>query len=505
MSIENEINNDKILVIDDEWGMRHGVSRILSSDGYQCDMAETGASGLEQFKNTRYNLCLVDLKLPDIDGLSLIPKLLEHDPEAVCIVISAYASVETAISITRRGAFDFLPKPFTPQQLRIAVRRGIRQRRFLLDAKLHKQQREESLLELATERSRIRTIMNTLCDGVVVVNNEGNLALVNPAAYSLLGLQNPQISKNFLEQITDSKLKAALLKMLDEGDDHRMVEIDGITEGQVLSIYSARIPDSHIGEAGRTIVLRDVTHWAELDRTKSNFIRLVSHEVKAPIGAVIGFLELINGNYVKDKDKISDYLHRSTRRLQGLLGMVKDLLSITRMENSGSYMTFEPIKVGEIIEEIVGSLESSMQERNETINMQIDDIPQIWGDETAIFQLITNLVSNAIKYNKESGIITVTAKPAGKGVEIIVADTGIGIPQEQLARIWEPFFRVRDQKIKKISGTGLGLSIVRRIVDNHHGSIEVDSVVNEGTSFKVWLPSAETMQNQQNGETIQNK
>jgi two-component system phosphate regulon sensor histidine kinase PhoR len=244
-------------------------------------------------------------------------------------------------------------------------------------------------------------------------------------------------------------------------------------------------------EAGRTLVIRDDTRWAEQDRAKSNFVRLVSHEVKAPISAVIGFLELILNGYVDEKSKQLEYLTRSRKRLDGLLSMVKDLLSITRMENSGTYLRFEELAIDKIVEEVAASLESSAQEKEVTVIRNFEPVKNLSADETSMFQLFTNLISNGIKYNKQGGTLTLGIAPSGSGVEIVVRDTGLGIPPDSLARIWEPFFRVQTEEIKSITGTGLGLSIVRRIIDSHRGKIDVQSEIGVGTTFRIWMPVVE--------------
>ncbi|MFP4458673.1 MAG: ATP-binding protein [Candidatus Zixiibacteriota bacterium] len=480
-----------ILVIDDEPGMREGTRRILQRDDYDCDTASTGKEALERIKEKTYGIYLVDLKLPDFDGLELVSRFIQNDPDAVCIVATAYANLETALEAARHGAYDFLAKPFTPQMLRQAVKRGLERRDLLLQARELRKEREERLLELATERSRTRTILNTLRDGVIVINNNRELALMNPTAQSLLGITEMKISKDFIEQLPESELREKIAEILekdDEGKMLRMREIPGISEGQMLSIYTAPIPGQNSQEAGRTLVIRDITHWAELDRAKSNFVRVVAHEVKAPIGAVVGFIDLILKGYVEDPEKKLDYLKRSKKRLKGLLTMVLDLLAITRQESPTSYMNFEKVDIASIIDEVVGSLESSAKEKDVDVKMELSDTPQIWADETAMVQLFTNLVSNGIKYNRDGGDLIIESKVVGSGVEISVTDNGIGMKKDKLQRIWEPFFRVSDKNTKKISGTGLGLSIVRRIVDNHRGRIDVDSVVEEGTTFTVWLP-----------------
>lgn len=483
----------RILVVDDEWGMRTGARRILEREGYEVETAENGAGALALAGPAPFDIYLVDLKLPDVDGLSLLKEFHAFDHSSVCIVITAYASLETAIEATRRGAWDFLPKPFTPQALRAVTARAAERRLLLEEAERLRREREERLLELASERSRTSTILSNLTAGVVVVNEAGQLALCNAAAHSLLAEPELATEEDFIAQLPEGELREAIARLLDESIEeaiHTTIEAPGTGEGQVLSLTAAPVPGPAGGISGRTITIRDVTDRAELDRAKSNFVRIVSHEVKAPVGAVIGFLDMILEGYAPDPDKQREYLGRAKGRLEGLVTMVKDLLAMTRQETQAADRSYAPVDLAAIARETVAALEPDWRARDIAVTVDADGAPPVVGDETGLVQVMTNLVSNAVKYNRDGGRVAIAVVEKGAGVEATVTDTGVGMDRESLARIWEPFYRIKSADTRDVPGTGLGLSIVRSIVEAHKGRIEATSSPGEGTTFTLWLPSA---------------
>jgi two-component system phosphate regulon sensor histidine kinase PhoR len=181
-------NPAKILVVDDEMGIREACKRALAAEGYAVDLAEDGYLGLQRIQQKSFDLILMDLMMPGIGGLDLIKKTNDIDPEIIIVVITGYATIETAVEATRRGAYDYLPKPFTPEALTALVKRGLEKRELRLEAQRLHHEREQRLLELAGEKSRIRTIIGCMADGVLVTNLERRLVLWNASAVKMLKL-----------------------------------------------------------------------------------------------------------------------------------------------------------------------------------------------------------------------------------------------------------------------------------------------------------------------------
>src|SRR4030067_2191740 len=195
-------NQVQILVIDDEQIMREGCSRILSKDGWAVFCAENGTKGLEEIKvqSEKIDVILLDLMMPGMSGMKVLDHIRTIDPNLLVIVITGYATVESAVEAMKKGAYDFIPKPFTPDQLRIVVRRALERRALQKEADFLRRERERSLRDIATEKSKLKTIINCMGDGVLVCDRDSCMVLTNPAASRMLKIPEPILLGNFLSQ-----------------------------------------------------------------------------------------------------------------------------------------------------------------------------------------------------------------------------------------------------------------------------------------------------------------
>ena len=197
-------NKAQILVIDDEQIMRDGCSRILSKDGWSVICAENGNQGLEEIKGHPQNVdvILLDLMMPGMSGMDVLDHIRTFDPNLLVIVITGYATVESAVEAMKKGAYDFIPKPFTPDQLRIVVRRALERRSLQKEADFLRREREKSLRDIATEKSKIKTIINCMGDGVLVCDRDSCIVLSNPAVSRMLKAPETCLLGNYLSQCT---------------------------------------------------------------------------------------------------------------------------------------------------------------------------------------------------------------------------------------------------------------------------------------------------------------
>src|SRR3990170_4150977 len=205
----------QILVIDDEQIMRDGCSRILSKDGWAVICAENGSQGLDEIQAhmERIDVILLDLMMPGMSGMEVLDQVRTIDPNLIVIVITGYATVESAVEAMKKGAYDFIPKPFTPDQLRIVVRRALERRTLQKEAEFLRREREKSLRDIATEKSKIKTIINCMGDGVLVCDRDSCIVLSNPAASRMLKVPESSLIGNFLPQCN---LHSELSKMIQE-------------------------------------------------------------------------------------------------------------------------------------------------------------------------------------------------------------------------------------------------------------------------------------------------
>lgn len=487
---KNKVN---ILIVDDEKGLRLGVQRLLMDEGYNVDTAENGEEGIKKGTGKDYDVAVIDLKMPDYDGLEVLNKIIDVNPNTICFIATAYASYDTAIQSTRMGAFGYIPKPFSPEELIYQVEQGIKQRALLVEAERLKSEREEKLLELTYEKSQLNAIIKSISDGVLVINKVGEVVYYNYAALKFLNISDLKIGYSAFDKLPHElndiivkiyESEAVLLKTYS-------TEIE-LKPNNELIVEAAVTPVPHPDGSikGVVIVISNITQFKKIELIKSQFVSMVAHELKTPLAAVQGFINVILDDSLNvSADQRKEYLKRSVLRLNSLKDLVNDLLDISRMELKTKNREIESLNIEEIITNTVQLLELEAEKRKLTIVKEIQhSIPKINADQNEITRLITNLLSNAIKYNRENGKIYISAKVQDSYLNITIKDSGIGMKPEEKSRLFNEFFRAKNEKTRGISGTGLGLTIVKRIVDSYHGKIEVESEYGSGTSFIINLP-----------------
>lgn len=484
-----------ILVVDDEKGIREGCRRILTSEGYAVDVAENGKLGLDMVKAASYDLIFVDLMMPVMGGMEFMDAVRQLDPEIIMIVITGFATVETAVEAMKHGAYDYIPKPFTPDQLISVLNRGLEKRRLSKEAEKLREERDEKLLEVASEKTKLHTIVNSMADGIIVINREHQLVLWNPAAIKMLDLNEKLEAGRDIDEIIEEKdLSAVINKAFSPDFSQYTVLSEEIeltrVEKKTIMVHVACVRDETGNDLGVVSTFRDITGLKEVEEVKSQFVRMVAHELRAPLAAVEGYLTAyLTGVAGTDPQFNRQMLERARLRTQSLMELVNDLLQFARLESKKVVRKKELLNMSDIIVNTVELLKQQAAGKDLTFQLDIPDrVPLIEADRTEMEQLITNLISNAIKYNVKNGKVLVNIVPDTNYLIMKVADTGIGIEEESLPSIFDEFYRIQGAKTRYTTGTGLGLSIVKRIVESHFGRIEVESKVDEGTTFTVRLP-----------------
>jgi len=372
------------------------------------------------------------------------------------------------------------------------VEKAVERVRLDQERKMLEEERRRRMLELATEKSRLRTIINCMADGVLVCNAEGNLVLYNPAALRVL----PSVdSARTVYRLGEVLEPPELFQMIEEASHShkrlsREVQLSHLPdEPWVLADVAPVIEDSSGDFLGTVTVLRDITELKRVERLKAQFVNMVAHELRAPLAAIDGYLSVMLEGLVEDEAKRQEMLSRSRERLKALLNLVSDLLDMARMEAGTVRREIAPQNMADVIGDVAELMRPLADEKDVTIETRVPaDLPLVEADREELLRLFNNLVSNAIKYNKTGGRVAITAERDGPYVKVAVADTGVGISEDGLKRLFSEFFREKRQETLHVTGTGLGLSIVKRIVDFYHGRIDVQSKLGEGSTFTVWLP-----------------
>ncbi len=372
----------KVLVIDDELGIREGCKRALTSQGFTVDVAQDGLDGLAKIKANGYDVILLDIMMPGIGGIELLSLIREHDPEAVCIIITGYGTVQVAVNAIKRGAYDFLTKPFTVDDLLLAVSHGLEHRRLLLE--------EQRLKALEAETQQL--------------------------AY-----------------------------------EKRKLE--------------------------------------EVEKAKATFIRLVTHELQAPIAAIQGYLQLILDGYV-EPEKQREVLEKASARAQEQMALIADLLTLSKLRDARQREQATEVRLDELLRQVLEPFQAQAAEKGVLLRANIEgEIPAVRGIAGEFKSLFANLISNAIKYTPAGGSVAVSLRTDDGKVIGCVSDTGIGIPPEARDRLFSEFFRADNAKAMALRGTGLGLVIVKQAVENAGGQIWVESELNRGTTFTFTIPT----------------
>lgn len=366
----------KLLVVDDEPGMRMGVERTLRNYRFKLPdfedevsfdirIAETGEEALSKIEEDSPDILVLDHKLPGIQGLDILLDIMQKKLDILTIMVTAYASLEVAISATKNGAFDFLAKPFTPDELRNTIQKAAKQ------IFLHRQARK-----LAAERRQVRF----------------------------------------------------------------------------------------------------------------QFISVLAHELKSPIGAVEGYLRIMEKQMLGETiDKYDPMVKRSLRRLKGMQKMILDILDLTHIESGKKNRELEEVDIVEVARESMDGVLQDAKERGIAIDLDTPENVIMPADRGEIEIIFNNFMTNAVKYNRNNGRVDVKIQPDNHGVTLVFADTGIGMSEEEQERLFGEFVRIKNDKTRDILGSGLGLSIVKKLLTFYDGTVDVKSVPDEGTTFTVKL------------------
>ena len=365
-----------VLAVDDELGMRKGIERTLKNFtievpdteetvAFDLCLAETGSEAVEAISSEVPDILLLDYKLPDFNGLEVLKKTADTASDMLTIMITAYASIETAVAATKQGAYDFLPKPFTPADLKHTVR-----------------------------KAATRIVL------------------------------------------------ARRARQLEE----------------------------------------------EKKRVRFEFIRVLGHELKAPIAAVEGYMQLLD-SHIKGEELSSydTFVDRSLVRLQQMRKLIVDLLDMTRIESGEKTRELEPIDLVAAAHDAVELLENDATERGISLTVHAPAELVINADRSEVNMMMNNLVSNAVKYNRDDGQVDVFLESEEGYAVIKVTDTGIGMTEKEVEKLFGEFVRIRNKKTRNILGSGLGLSILKRLSQLYEGDIHVESEPDRGSTFQVRL------------------
>lgn len=341
--------------------------------------------------------------------------------------------------------------------------------------------------ELAAEKSKMETVINGMTDAMAYFDIEGRLEIANPVAMAL-----------FPSLTADGQLGDAFLDTLkqnapsnEKARDEPM--FDTIVGDRVFRVRPSQVHDAEGNEAGLLILLTDITRDKEYERLKSDFTSMISHELRTPLtsigAAVDNFLSGALGSVNEKQLKFLEIIKRNVERQQAL---VDDLLDLAKFEAGQMDLVIEKTNLPALVSSSVEQFSLAFRDKNIHLEFATPlELSDIRVDQRLVTQAVNNLLSNALKFTAEGGRVSVSVTPSGGWAVIAVEDTGIGVPRDQLSRIFDKYTQIDSSTRRRYSGTGLGLAVVREIVTSHGGKATVDSEPGKGSVFKIFLPTRE--------------
>src|SRR5437762_1304288 len=406
----------RVLVVDDEQSVTVTMAAILEMDGYSVATALRGEEALKQIATEEFDLVLTDLRLDDFDGMDVLAAARRRSKDTVGIVLTGYASLESAVKALREGAYDYMLKPADVEELRATVARGIERRR---------------------------------------------------------------LGDQLRARVADLEAANRTISELNTGLQER---IDAAT-AELRSSYE---------------------RLQELDKLKSQFLSIASHELKTPITAMSGFVQIAvrrikrrlgagrpnEADWKKEEETLLEQLEVVQRQTGKLARLVDELLDVSRIESGRLELRVVDVDLPELVAEVMRRHQIMATKHELRLSYDPEQKLGVRGDRDHLEQVLNNLIGNAMKYSPDGGAIEVSVtRVREQEVEFTVADHGIGIRPAELMRVFGLFYRSPDRLARDVGGMGLGLYITKEIVDRHNGRIWADSEVGKGTTFHVALPA----------------
>lgn len=345
---------------------------------------------------------------------------------------------------------------------------------------------KEKLSEVSTQKNQIETILLHMTDGILAFNRQGEIILINPAAKKFLSIR-PE-DTNFEDIFGKFNLNINMEKIIyleNWTSTEQRIQVDD----RYVNAFFAPFKNETERPDGIIAVIQDITEHVKLDNMQKELVADVSHELKTPITSIMGYADtLLEGEYDKEtQDKFLNVIATEARRMAKL---VTDLLTLSRYDNNKKITQKESFDLGELVKKCQDKLAIEIKKKKHTVNCFVTaDVPPVYADKYDIERVILNILTNSIKYTKEGGEIKIYVGFVYNDAYIKVFDNGIGIPEEDLSRIFERFYRVDKARTREMGGTGLGLSIAKEILDKNGGSIDIKSVVGQGTEVVIRIPT----------------
>ena len=485
--LENHFNRPEL----QEARLRGKGKSIRFSQSIGVDMLYVAVPNMSKSQITGY----VRLARPLHDVQSVIEKV--YQSIFLAIVIVAIISLIIALFISYRLAAPIRAMERFTEKLRqghpagTIILKTSDETKKLADNINYLVDELQSKIRLANEeKSKLMTAFTSMTEGVLILNAEDKIEFVNQALSDILSEQYGDINgKTLMEAFRDVELQKAFLKFKEKHDTViEEIALGSSIEPVILSVSISSV-HNYPGEEKVMVVFHDVTRLKKLEKIRVDFVANVTHEIRTPLTAIIGYLETINAGAINNIDDVKRFIDISLKQAQRLNRLVEDLLVISKVELGEIKLNFEEVSVRDIFVSAMPLLEAKagLKKINIQNNLQ-ENLPHIWADRDRLTQIMVNVLDNAVKFTPEDGSIFIDAGQKNNHVVVTIIDTGIGIPKEEVQRLGERFYRVDRSRSRDLGGTGLGLSIVKHLMIVHGGRMEIESQLGRGTKVSLFFP-----------------
>ena len=345
---------------------------------------------------------------------------------------------------------------------------------------------QENLKEATRQKKQIETILVHMTDGIIAFNMDGKILHINPAAKELLKIQKEDDTFDKIFKKIDVDINMEKVVYLDNWTSSEQ-KVD--LKEKYVNLFFAPFKDEKDLIAGVIVVIQDITEHVKLDNMRKEFVANVSHELKTPITSIMGYAEtLVEGEY--DKQTQDKFLHVIETESKRMSRLVQDLLTLSRYDNNQVKWEKTEFDLGELVKKTQENLALEIEKKKHTVECFVTaDVPLVYADKYGIERVIVNILTNSIKYTNEGGTIKIYVGFVYNNAYIKIIDNGIGIPEEDLEKIFERFYRVDKARSREFGGTGLGLSIAKEILEQNNASIDIRSTVGKGTEVVIQIPT----------------
>jgi len=473
--------SDLVLLAFDDEQILQLFERALTAVPYHVAIARDRAALNQTLQESSPDLVIISQNFNGADELQIAAGMMERFPTLPVLLLLLKDSPEIVKKAIHIGVSDCLFAPLHIEEITRIVENSIKRADRIGDCTRREVKRTTaSLQERVDELQKLETSVEHIEDGVIIVDEKSNILLINPAARRAFGLWQDDVVKGRLigDVLPHPDLKILVNESYHNPAPHNEISFE---DGRVLSAQCTPIP-----RIGMAITMQDITYLKQIDRLKNEFVHTVSHDLRSPLTAILGYVDLLDRvGSVNEQQR--EYIHRVQNSVQSVTTLVNDLLELGRIE-AGYDSQKEIVPLEGIIRYALETLGGQVSEKKLHLHLNLPmEIPQMRGNPIRLRQMLDNLIGNAIKYSLENGEITIDLEAQNDQVILRISDTGPGIPINDQPHIFEKFFRGSNVP-KGVGGSGLGLAIVKSIVDNHQGRIWVDSQPGKGSTFTVVLP-----------------